>query len=171
MKQDYDIQNMMYILGSSIRQARKMAGLTMEDVADRTDLCRQTISKAEAGESMQLDIYLTIMKAVDLEWNFDIPDVVRNTSVSDVSPVQGLHGIAPNGISYVVHRNQQGDTAEYVLNGTTHRVSVPDQHIAKPYSSFGKFLYLFSAGDIVRRDSENVQLEDLSKLFEEKKKV
>ena len=55
-------------LGHAIRQARRGKNLTQADLATRSGVCQETISKVEAGRGgTKLDTILTLLAALDLE--------------------------------------------------------------------------------------------------------
>lgn len=55
-------------LGHMIRQARKSAGLTQEQLASRSGVWQETISKIETGHTgSKLDTVFEVLAALDLE--------------------------------------------------------------------------------------------------------
>lgn len=76
-------------LGNNLFQARKRAGLSQEQVAEKLGVSRQTISKWETDESVP-DIYqskklakiysLTLDELIEFDLNQkDIEEVIKNT--------------------------------------------------------------------------------------------
>lgn len=84
-------------LGNNLFQARKRAGLSQEQVAEKLGVSRQTISKWETGESVP-DIYqskklakiysLTLDELIEFDLNQkDIEEVIKNTDEKKESKI------------------------------------------------------------------------------------
>lgn len=84
-------------LGNNLFQARKRAGLSQEQVAEKLGVSRQTISKWETDESVP-DIYqskklakiysLTLDELIEFDLNQkDIEEVIKNTDEKKESKI------------------------------------------------------------------------------------
>jgi len=54
------------LLGARLRAFRKSRGLSQTDLADRAGLSRPTISALERGNDVNLDSFLSVLRAFDL---------------------------------------------------------------------------------------------------------
>jgi HTH-type transcriptional regulator/antitoxin HipB len=70
-------------LGSSIREARRAAGLTQSDLGLKTALRQATISSLENGEGGTLESLFKVLTALKLEMRLE----ARSTSRSDLDEI------------------------------------------------------------------------------------
>ena len=70
-------------LGSTIREARRMAGLTQFDLGRKTSLRQATISSLENGEGGTLESLFKLMTELKLEMRLE----TRSTSQPDLDEI------------------------------------------------------------------------------------
>lgn len=156
---DYRIKNKMKIIGHNIYQARRMQGMTMQDVAERTGLCRQTVSEAEQGnEKLRIGIYMSIMEVVGVDANANILPQIFPRAVRHVDDMDKCRGIASDGTEFMIRRQKNGNCVLFDVDGKKHQVKMSDDSFSEIRTAQEKEMYLFSAGQTVIREKNRLEL-------------
>jgi transcriptional regulator with XRE-family HTH domain len=61
-------------IGGSIREARRHASMTLDDIAEQTGLSKSVLSKTENGGNATLSTIYRICRALDLHPRYVLPD-------------------------------------------------------------------------------------------------
>lgn len=114
-----DVYTRLKVIGQTLKTARKYKGLTMQETADLTGLCRQTISDVENGRGkIGLETYLMIADALGVDITAEIkPQVVRRRK-RDTSIFNGLSFAVDNETTCHIQETK-GVLTIKCKNGTT----------------------------------------------------
>lgn len=130
-----DIYTRLQTVGQTLKTARKYKGMTMQEVADKAGLCRQTISDVENGHGkIGLETYLAIADTLGVDIVASIkPQVIRRRK-KDVSLLNGFSFIASDGTKCSVIESPKTLAIKYTKNGSTHsfNCNYPSANSRKP---------------------------------------
>ena len=164
---DNRIKNKLKIIGHNIYQARQMQGMTMQDVAEKTGLCRQTVSEAEQGnEKLQIGTYMMIMEAVGVDANANILPQLFPRAIRQVDDIDKCRGIASDGTEFIIRTRKDGKHILFDFDGKSHDMKMQDNSFAEIRTMQDKEFYLFSAGCEVVREKNRLQLAQKAKELE-----
>lgn len=70
------------LIGNRVKQYRVNAGISQKDLENESGVSVRSISRLEQGDSIQLDNFIKILSALNLEKNIDllIPDQTKRPS-------------------------------------------------------------------------------------------
>lgn len=73
---NYTIKDFLQIIGKRVKEYRVYSGISQKDLEEITGISIRTISRLEAGNSIQLDSFFKILAALNLDENIQllIPD-------------------------------------------------------------------------------------------------
>ena len=71
-----------FCLAETLKEQRLLAGLTQQELADKTGISMRSISRMEQGESVQINSLFTVLIALDLGDNIEllVPDQSKRPS-------------------------------------------------------------------------------------------
>ena len=135
---DEDAKNTIMAIGSNLYQARRFFGLTMHDVADRTGLCRQTISKAENGDpGLSMETYVLIGKALDVPIMNDMQSSMAEKLPDH--PMNRCVGYTRDGQRFVLKKNGETMQICFRYQDTDYAIPMPESRISR--RALGTVLY------------------------------
>lgn len=166
---DEDAKNTITAIGSNLYQARRFFGLTMHDVADRTGLCRQTISKAENGDpGLSMETYVLIGKALDVPIMNDMQSSMAKKLPDH--PMNRCVGYTRNGQRFVLKKNGEAMQICFRYQDTDYAIPMPESRISRRAlgTVLYKKVYLFIAASAIKLFTIDLQMKEFRAEYDRK---
>lgn len=82
MKKHKDVQTILTELGEAVKLYRVSLNLSQADVAEKSGVSKRSISRMEQGGGIQLDNFIKVLSALNLENNLSVlvPDIKNRPS-------------------------------------------------------------------------------------------
>lgn len=154
---NYKIENQLKIIGNNIYIARKMQDLTMQDLAEKAGLCRQTISEVESGNgNISLATYLAVADVVGVSLESDVLPRILQRSRRKVGILDRCRGITKDGVPFRIRTKKGKDYIEFSYDDRDYLIEF--KHSDPGMTTRGKKLYLFAASSQVARKIAQIRL-------------
>ena len=161
-----ELNNQLKIIGSNLRLARKCQNLSMQQVADATGLCRQTISDAENGHGkIGLETYLQIADAVGVDLSSNVLPQILRRSTRRVNMLDHCQGETREGVPFTFHESHHTSVISFHYHGQEYEI--PFEQNPSPTTTRAKPLYYFSAASAVSAATRKIDFtEDVRKVMD-----
>lgn len=157
---NYKTENQMKIIGNNIYLARKLQRLTMQDLADRSGFCRQTISEVEAGNgNVSLATYVAVADAVGVSVETNILPRILQRAKRKTGILDRCQGVTRDGTAYQIRTKKGRDYIEFSYENKNYVIDF--EHSDPGMTTRGKSLYLFAAGSLVMRKTAKIRLQKM----------
>lgn len=82
MKEYKDVRTVLSEMGEKIRRYRVSLNLTQADIEEKSGVSKRSVSRLEQGDGIQLDNFIKILSALNLENNLSVlvPDLAKRPS-------------------------------------------------------------------------------------------
>lgn len=122
MAMDARIRNQLNIIGHNLYLGRKCKGLTMQEVSERTGLCRQTISSVESGSGkIGMETYLLVANAVGVDLTAAVAPRTYRRAERPIAVLDRYHGTTEDGTAFAVIVNKKGTYVTFQYDGIEYR--------------------------------------------------
>lgn len=121
---DNRIRNKLNIIGHNLYLGRKCKGLTMQDVSERTGLCRQTISSVENGSGkIGMETYLLVANAVGVDLIAVVAPQTYRRAQRPILVMDRYHGTTDDGTEFSITRERKGLYLTFHYDGKDYKES------------------------------------------------
>lgn len=166
---DEDAKNTITAIGNNLYQARRFFKLTMQDVADRTGLCRQTISKAENGDpGLSMETYVLIGKALDVPIMNDMQSSMAEKLPDH--PMNRCVGYTKDGQRFVLKKHGESMQICFRYQDTDYSIPMPESYISKRAlgTVLYKKVYLFIAASAIKKFKSDLYMKEVREEYDRK---
>lgn len=82
MREFKDVQTILSELGERVKRYRVSLNLTQAEIEEKSGVSKRSVSRLEQGDGIQLDNFIKILSALNLENNLSVlvPDLVKRPS-------------------------------------------------------------------------------------------